>query len=108
MSLEVMENNTYEVLPKQLNPKYTKNNVKHGDASVMVWGCFTVSGVGPLVKIAGIMDCEMYRSILKNNLSEEYADILSIAWIFQQDNDLKYCRKIVKLWFSPEEINVLL
>ena len=56
-----------------------------------------------LVKIEGVM-----YNILRNNLSAKYANNLTLAWIFQQDNDLKYCRKIVKLWFSPEEINVLL
>ena len=40
----------------------------------MVWGCFTASGVGPPVKIDGILNGEMYRAIIGNNLSEEYAD----------------------------------
>ena len=38
----------------------------------MVWGCFTASSVGPLVKIEGIMNDEMYR----DNTSGEYADNL--------------------------------
>jgi len=36
---------------KQLDPKYTKKTVKQGGASIMVWSCFTASGVGPLVKV---------------------------------------------------------
>ena len=50
----------------QLNPKYTKNIVKHGDASIMVWGCFTASVLGPLVKIEDIMNGEIYRGILRH------------------------------------------
>jgi len=72
---------------KQLDPKYTKKTIKHGGASIMVWGCFTASGVGPLGKIEGIMNGEMDRDILVNNLSGEYADNLPLAWIFQQEND---------------------
>ena len=43
--------------------------VKHGDALIMVWSWFTAFGLGPLVKIEGIMNGEMYRDILRNNLS---------------------------------------
>ena len=81
---------------KQLNSKYTKIIVKHGGATIRVWGYFTASGVGALVKIEGIMNGEIYRDILRNNLSEEYADNLPHVWIFQQDNDPKYLCKIVK------------
>ena len=36
---------------KQLNPKYTKIIVKRGGGSIMVWGSFTISGVGQLLLI---------------------------------------------------------
>jgi len=48
------------------------------------------------VKIEGIMNGELYRDILLNNLSGEYADNVPLAWIFQQDNDPKHTSKIVK------------
>ena len=41
---------------KQLNPKNRKKIVKYGDASIMVWVCFTASGLGSLVNIEGIMN----------------------------------------------------
>ena len=41
---------------KQLNKNYTKKTVKLGGASFMIWGCFSASGLGPLVKIKGIMN----------------------------------------------------
>jgi len=53
------------------------------------------------------MNGEMYRDILINNLSEEYADNLPLAWIFRQENDPKHTSKIVKSWFNQEAINVL-
>ena len=44
----------------ELDPKYTKKTVKHGGSSLMVWGCFTAFGVGPIVNIEGIMTGEIF------------------------------------------------
>jgi len=52
------------------------------------------------VKIEGIMNGEMDRDILINNLSGEYADNLPLAWIFQQENDPKHTSKIDKSWLN--------
>lgn len=92
---------------KELDPKYTKKTVKHGGFPVMVWGCFTSSGVGPLVQIHGNMTGEMYKDILDSHLNRDYADNLPLAWIFQQDNDPKHCSRVVKSWFESNSIQVL-
>ena len=42
----------------------------------MVWDGFTASGVASLIKIKGIMNGEVYRDIMRNNLTGEYADNL--------------------------------
>ena len=76
MSLEVMERGASNT---QLHLKYTKMTIKHCGGSIMVWGCFTASNVGPLVKIVGNMNGKLYRNILRNNLSAEYADSLPLA-----------------------------
>ena len=73
----------------------------------MVWGCFTSSGVGPIVRIDGIMNGEMYKNILNDHLVNEYADDLPLGWIFQHDNDPKHCCKLVKSWLSEQYIKVL-
>ena len=97
MSLEVMENNMYDVSLETIEFKIHKKAVKHGGASSIRGVCFTASGVGLLVKIEGIMNDEMYRHIRGNNLAVVYADNLGI---FQQDNESKHCSKMVKSWFS--------
>ena len=91
--LDAFRSDAKQYVPQltELNPKYTKKTIKHRGASVIVWGCFTTSGIGPLVKFKGTMNGEMYRDILTNNLSEENVENLPLAWIFQQDNDSKYC-----------------
>lgn len=48
------------------NPKYTLKTVKHGGGNVIIWGCFSWYGVGPLFRINGIMNAEMYKHILKD------------------------------------------
>ena len=42
--------------------------VKHGGGSVLMWGCMSAAGVGELHFIDGIMNSEMYCSILKTKM----------------------------------------
>ncbi len=42
--------------------------VKHGGGSVLMWGCMSAAGVGELHFIDGIMNSQMYCSILKENM----------------------------------------
>lgn len=93
---------------KRLDPKYTVPTVKHGGGSVMVWGCFSSYGMGPLHRIEGIMDKYMYKDILKN-VMEQYADeYLPLKHIFQHDNVPKHASKIVKQWLEMSKIEVML
>ncbi len=42
--------------------------VKHGSGSVLMWGCMSAAGVGELHFIDGIMNSQMYCSILKEKM----------------------------------------
>lgn len=92
---------------KELDKKYTKKTVKHGGSSVVVWGCFTSSGVGSIVQINGKMTGEKYKNILNDHLNGDFADNLPLAWTFQQDNDPKHCPRVVKSWLESSKIKVL-
>lgn len=93
---------------EQFDPSCTIPTVKHGGGSVMLWGCFSSAGTGRLVRIEGIMNGEMYRQILTENLKESVRGLgLGRNFTFQQDNDPKHCAKATKEWFKKNKIKVL-
>ncbi|CAK9820113.1 Transposable element Tcb1 transposase [Anthophora quadrimaculata] len=85
------------------NTEFQKENltqtVKHGGASLMVWGCMSAAGVGDYHIIDGTMDRWMYLNILKEHLLQS-AEKFGIKdnFMFQQDNDPKHKATIVREW----------
>ena len=49
-------------------PSNTIPTVKHGGGSIMLWGCFSVAGIGRLVRMSGTMNGAKHREILEENL----------------------------------------
>jgi len=49
----------------EYNPLYTVKTVKHGGSKIMIWGCFSYYGVGPIHWIKTIMDQHVYVNILQ-------------------------------------------
>lgn len=92
---------------KRYDANYQKPTVKHGGGSVMIWGCFSRAGVGPLVKIEGKMDRFMYRDILQNTMLPFAEEEMPLIWRFQQDNDPKHASRLVKNWFLEANVDVL-
>jgi len=72
--------------------RHITGSVKHDGGSVMVWGCFSADGVGPLVRIEGIMDGSAYRRILQRSLLPKLEQVRRQHddGIFQHDNDPKH------------------
>jgi hypothetical protein len=69
-----------------LNAKYqvwrkpgTIHTVKNGGCSIMLWGCFLVSGTGRLLRIEAKMNGENYREILNKNLLQSAHTFRMIA-----------------------------
>lgn len=82
-------------------------SVKH-DKKINVWGCFCASGVGRLHLIKGIMDTNIYLSIMEEPMLHS-ADLLfgRENWHFQQDNDPKHTSKASKEWFLDQEVPLM-
>jgi hypothetical protein len=82
--------------------------VKFGGGSVMVWGCFSWWGLGPLVTIEGTLTQKSYKELLKKHKEAisgacgEDADF----W-FQQDNAPCHKTNSVKAWMAKNEVRVL-
>ena len=72
---------------KELDPRYTRKTVKFGGGSVMVWGCFSKHGVGPIVQIKGTLDGLAYQNLLSEHLVPylENLPVYSKA-VFQDEN----------------------
>ncbi|GBM67842.1 Transposable element Tc1 transposase [Araneus ventricosus] len=70
-------------------PKYQIPKMKNGSKTVMVWGCVSRLGMGPLRRIQEIMDKIQYEDILENTMRPYASNSLGRGFIFQQDNDPK-------------------
>ena len=75
----------------------------------MVWGCITSSGVGRLHRIHGIMNAEVYCSILEESLLGTLDDhgMSHGCFFFQQDNDRKHTSRRALGWFDSHNIKLL-
>ena len=49
--------------------------VKHGGGSIMLWGCFSATRTGRLVRIEAKMNGAKYRDILDANLLQRAQDL---------------------------------
>lgn len=92
---------------ERLNPRYLQGTVKHGGGNIMVWGCFSGQGIGPIHKINGIMDRFVYKEILQTVMLPYAEEEMTLKWKFQQDNDPKHTAKVVKEWFNINQIDVM-
>ena len=86
----------------------TLPTVKFSRGSIMIWGCFSVKGVGKISVIDGKINAPKYKQILQENLMSSVESLeLPSDYIFQQDNDLKHTAKSTKKWLSENNVNVL-
>lgn len=74
-----------------LEPTNVNSTVKFNGTSVMVWGCCTGSGAGPLIHITSRMTAKIYTDVLKQALPRAKRQLkLPRGWIFKHDNDPKH------------------
>ncbi len=80
--------------------------VKHGGSSVLMWGCMSAAGVGELHFIDGIMNSQMYCSILKENMLPSLRALGRRA-LFQHDNDPKHTSKATVGFLKKNRVKVI-
>ena len=74
----------------------------------MLWGCFSSTATGKLVRTEGKMDGAKYREILEENLLQSAKDLrLGRRFLFQLDNDPKHIARATKEWFGSKLVHVL-
>ena len=91
----------------RFDPKYQMPIVKHGGGSAAIWGCFSASAVGPLVRIDEHMDTNIYKEILEKHMLPFPRKKIPTGWIFQQDNGHKHRSVIVQKRFKAKEVDIL-
>lgn len=74
---------------EEYKEKCTVPTVKHGGGSVLMWGCMSAAGGRELHFIDGIMNSQMYCSILKEKMLPSLCAVGCRA-LFQHDNDPKH------------------
>lgn len=91
----------------ELSARYTTKTFKHGGGNIMVWGCFSWYGVGPIFWIKENMDKNFYVKIL-DEIMLPYAEWnMPLIWQFQQDNGPKHTSGLAKQWFQDHGVNVM-
>jgi DDE superfamily endonuclease len=84
-----------------------KPTVKGGGGSVMVWGCISWWGVGPLVLIEDTLNQDSYVSLLSKHLVPylRQVDEQCPGVIFQEDNAPCHVGKYTAWWQQTHSIN---
>ncbi len=80
--------------------------VKHGCGSVLMWGCMSAAGVRELHFIDGILNSQMYCSILKEKMLPSLRALGRRA-LFQHDNDPKHTSKATVGFLKKNRVKVI-
>ncbi len=91
---------------EEYKEKCMEPTVKHGGGSVLMWGCMSAAGAGELHFIDGIMNSQMYCSILKEKMLPSLRALARRA-LFQHDNDHKHTSKATVGFLKKNRVNVI-
>lgn len=94
---------------ERLHPECLQNTVKFGRGGIMVWGCFSFSGIGRLHWVKDSMNGNVYMDVLENSLFPSIAQLHPDGnYIFQQDNAPCHVSKVVKNWMKEKDMHTML
>ncbi|CAK9806981.1 Transposable element Tc3 transposase [Anthophora quadrimaculata] len=78
-----------------------------GGGSIMLWAGIGYNGKTDLISINCKMNATTYRNLIQNQIAKYATHIAREDFIFQQDNAAVHTAKVVKEYFSKENIAVL-
>lgn len=93
---------------QRMDPDCLVPTLKDGKKSVMVWGCFTRFGVGPLVRIEGRLAAKDYIAILQANFLPYLASLTDPKrFTLQEDDAPIHTAKKTEAWRKKNKISLL-
>lgn len=92
---------------ERLKPFAMQPTLVGGGGSLMVWGCMSASGVGPIVRMHGSVNGECYRDLLQDTVLPYIRQHLPANTVFQQDNAPCHTARIVTQLLRDEDVTVL-
>lgn len=82
------------------------HQVQNGGFGVMFWGCFSKSGLGPLIAIEGNLNSESYLNLLKNQVLPNIRRS-NPNFTFMHDNAPCHASRAVKAFLDQEGVRTL-
>lgn len=92
---------------ERLIPACLQPTVKHGGGSIMVWGCMSSYGPGPLFRVTGSMNSIQYRHVLNDVMLPFCRKTFDQNFIFQQDNAPCHTSLLMRSWFEENDVQKL-
>ena len=93
------------VVLKNFEEKNLLPTIKHGEGSIIVWGCFAASGTGKHAHIEGTVNSNDYQKILRENVPSSVCYLrLGCGWILQQDDNPKHINKSTQDWLTKNKL----